>query len=134
MSASLAVQAALITALRTDAALTALLGEDAVHDGAPRGAAFPHVALADLASLDLSDSGGEGAEHYATFLVWSRQGGRRESLEILGAMTAVLDHGDLALTGHHLVNLRVERTEARRESDARTWRGLMRLRAVTEPA
>lgn len=133
MSAALALQSALISALRDDAGLTALIGSGAVHDGAPQGAAFPHVALADLASLDYSDISGDRQEHYATFLAWSREGGRRQSLEILGAMTAVLDAAPLALAGHDLVNLAVERTEARRESDGRTWRGLMRVRAVTEP-
>lgn len=131
MSAALAVQAALIGALKADAGLAALVA-GRVHDGAPQGAAFPHVALADLASLDLSDTGGEGAEHFATFLVWSRAGGRREALEILGAMTAALDGAALAPAGHALVTLAVERLETRREADGRTWRGLMRVRAVTE--
>ena len=134
MSAALALQTALIAALRADAPLTALLGGEAIHDGAPQGAGFPHVALADLTSLDYSDSSGEGEEHFATLLVWSREGGRRQALEILGAMTAVLDGAALSLASHALINLAVERTEARRQPDARTWRGLMRVRAVTEAA
>ncbi len=132
MSAALALQSALIVALRADATLTALLGAEAVYDGAPQGAGFPHVALAELASLDYGDSAGERQEHYATLLVWSRAGGRRQALEIIGAITAALDGAPLTLAGHGLVNLAVERTEARREADGRTWRGLMRLRAVTE--
>ncbi|MEJ8573124.1 DUF3168 domain-containing protein [Microbaculum marinum] len=133
MSAALALQAALFAALKADAPLAALVGT-AVYDGAPQDGGFPHVTLADLASLDHSDTGGDGEEHFATFLVWSRDGGRRQALEILGAMTAVLDEAALSLTGHSLIDLRVERTEARRQSDGRTWRGLMRLRAVTEMA
>ena len=132
MSAALALQSALVAALRADAPLTALLGGQAIHDGAPQGAGFPHVSLADLTSLDYGDVSGERQEHYATLLVWSRQGGRRQALEILGAVTAVLDGAPLALASHRLVNLAVERTEARRQADGATWRGLMRVRAVTE--
>lgn len=131
MSAPLALQAALFAALKEDAALAALTG-GRIHDAAPQGTALPHVVLADLASVDASDSGADGAEHFATFLVWSRSGGRREALEILGAMTACLDGMAMPLAGHHLVALSVERTETRREADGRTWRGLMQLRAVTE--
>jgi hypothetical protein len=134
MSAALALQSALVAALRADGPLTALLGAEAVYDGAPRDAAFPHVTLADLASLGYADSAGDRQEHYATFLVYSREGGRRQALEILAAMTAVLDAAALSLVGYTLVNLTVERTEARRQNDAKTWRGLMRVRAVTEPA
>jgi len=132
MSAALALQMALVTALRADTPLIALLGGAAIHDGAPQGTAFPHVTLADLSSLDYSDSAGEREEHFATLLVFSRAGGRREALEILAAMTAVLDNAALAVTGHTLVSLVVERTEARRQPDGKTWRGLMRVRAVTE--
>jgi len=133
MSAALSLQTALIAALRADSPLTTLLGGPAIHDGAPQDAALPHVVLADLASLEYSDASNEGEEHFATFLVWSRTGGRRQALEVLAAMTAVLDEAALALSGHALINLRVERTEARRQADGETWRGLMRLRAVTEP-
>ncbi|TCT02821.1 uncharacterized protein DUF3168 [Tepidamorphus gemmatus] len=131
MSAALALQAALFAALRGDALLAGLTG-GRIHDAPPQNSGFPHLVLADLASVDASDSAHTGAEHVATFLVWSRAGGRRETLEILGAMTACLDGAALPLDGHHLVSLAVERTETRREPDGRTFRGLLRLRAVTE--
>jgi Protein of unknown function (DUF3168) len=132
MSATLALQSALIAALRADADLTTLLGGEAVYDGAPQGADLPHVTLADLASLDLSGAGAAGQEHFATFHVFSRDGGRRQALEILAAMTALLDDAALSVAGHTLVNLAIERTEARRQADGKTWRGMMRVRAVTE--
>ncbi len=121
-----------MSALKGDPSLDALTG-GRIHDGAPQGAGFPHVALGDTSSLDWDTASEEGAEHFATLLVWSRAGGRREVLEIQGAIVAVLDEADLDLGGHRLVNMRVEGTDARRESDGRTWRGRVRLRAVTEP-
>jgi hypothetical protein len=39
---------------------------------------------------------------------------------------------DLTLSGHRLVNLRHESSEARRDSDGETFHGIARFRAVTE--
>ena len=40
----------------------------------------------------------------------------------------------LAPVGHHLANLRFVVADIRREADGRTYHGIVRLRAVTEPA
>ena len=45
MSAQADLRGAIVAALRADAALTAVIGADRVHDGAPRGAAIPFVDL-----------------------------------------------------------------------------------------
>lgn len=131
MSAALALQAAMMAALKSDPALVALTG-GRIHDGAPQGAALPYVALADAAALDWDTASEEGTEHFATLVTRSDAGGRRQALEIIGAVVAVLDEADLPLDGHRLVNLRVEAADTRRETDERTWRGRVRLRAVTE--
>jgi hypothetical protein len=47
--------------------------------------------------------------------------------------TALHDQA-LSLAGHRLVNLRHELSEARREPDGDTTHGIVRYRAVTEPA
>lgn len=133
MTAALALQEALIAALRTDAGVTALVGAG-IHDGAPKNAGFPHVALGEVVSRDWDTASDEGAEHFVTLMVWSRASGRREVLVIIGAMMAVLDEADLNLNGHRLVNLSVVASDTRREADGRTWRGRLRLRAVTERA
>lgn len=39
----------------------------------------------------------------------------------------------LALAGHRLVNFRFATVDIRRESDGRTYRALVRFRAMTEP-
>lgn len=134
MSAALALQAAVIAELKGDGALTGLLGGPHVHDGAPQGAGFPHVALGDVTSLDWDAGEEAGEEHSMTLLVRSRAGGRRQVLEITGAIVAALDEAPLPLDGHRLVNCRIEATDTRRERDGKTWRGRVRLRAVTESA
>ncbi len=132
MSAALALQTAIVATLRADAPLAALVGA-AIHDGAPQNAGFPHVVLADFASLPWDTATEEGEEHRATILSWSRKGGRREVHEINAALIAALDGAALGLAGHHLVDLRVEGADSRRQPDGKTWRGRVRLVAFTEP-
>jgi hypothetical protein len=51
----------------------------------------------------------------------------------MGALKIALHDAALTLSGHRLVNLRHELSEARRESDGDTYHGIVRFRAVTEP-
>jgi len=52
----------------------------------------------------------------------------------MGALREALHDRPLAVTGHRLVNLRHEFSDARRETDGDTYHGIVRLRAVTKPA
>jgi len=47
---------------------------------------------------------------------------------------AALHDKDLALAGHHLVNLRLEFSEVRYDEDLAAYDGSMRFRAVVEAA
>lgn len=76
----------------------------------------------------------DGHEHVFTLQVWSRENGRREVTEAMGLLEDALHDVNLALDGHRLVNLRHEFSESRREIDGETYRGIIRYRAVTEPA
>ncbi|RTL71922.1 MAG: DUF3168 domain-containing protein [Hyphomicrobiales bacterium] len=134
-SATAALQQAIYAALSGDAALRAALGaDDRIHDHAPRGAAFPYVAFASFSARDWSTGDTEGEEHTLVLHVWSREQGMRETETIAAAIRAVLHDAALALDGHRLVNLRHVATEIRREPDGLATRGIIRLRAVTEPA
>lgn len=132
-SAGFSLQKAIHAALTTSPALLALLGGPRVHDSAPRGAAFPYVTFASSAERDWSTGSEPGHEHIVTLHVWSRAAGRKEALEIIGAVRAALHDQPLALAGHRLINLRQEFSEVRRDSDGETTHGIVRLRAVTEP-
>ena len=52
----------------------------------------------------------------------------------MGAVRTALHDQPLTLTGHRLINLRHEFSEARRDPDGETIHGIARFRAVTEPA
>lgn len=132
-SASWALQKSIHTALAADASLLALLGGPRVYDHVPRGAVHPYVTFGQSSVRDWSMGGKEGDEHLVTLHVWSQAAGRGEAQQIIGAMRAALHDKTFDLTGHRLVNLRHEFSEARREPDGERFHGIVRLRAVTEP-
>lgn len=134
-SATAALQQAIFAALSDDTALRSALGAPGrIHDHVPRGAAFPYVAFASLSARDWSTGDAEGEEHTLVLHVWSREKGKREAETIAAAIRARLHDAALALDGYRLVNLRHVATETRREPDGLATRGIIRLRAVTEPA
>jgi hypothetical protein len=52
---------------------------------------------------------------------------------VAGELVAALEAVPLAPDGLRLVNLRFATADIRREPDGRTWHGVVRFRAVTEP-
>jgi hypothetical protein len=132
--ASLALRRSLHQSLAGHAPLVAVLGGPHVYDEVPRGAAFPYVTLGDAEVSDWSTGSSTGQEHRLTLHVWSRQGGQAEAHIIAGEIIAALEDVPLHPAGHRLVNLRFATADIRREADGRTWHGLVRFRAVTEPA
>lgn len=133
-SAGASLQAAVVSALAADATLTSLLRGPKVYDAPPPGAAMPYVTIGQSAERDWSTGSEEGREHTLTLLVWSNARGRGETHDLMGHLRRVLHDAALPVAGWHLVALRHELSELRRDSDGEVWRGLVRLRAVTEPA
>ena len=132
--ASWALQRGIYQALANSSDLTALLGGVRVYDDAPQGASFPFVTLGQSVIRDWSTGTEDGAEHNLTLHVWSRSGGKKQVHDIIEAIRAVLHDQRLVLADHHLVNLRHELSEARLDPDGDTFHGILRYRAVTEPA
>lgn len=132
-SAGWALQTAIHQRLTSDAPLTALLGGAHVWDHVPRGAAYPHVTIGISTERDWSTGGEPGSEHILTLNVWSRAAGRREAQSIATAVREALHNQALTLTAHRLVNLQHELSEVRRDVPSEMYRGVIRLRAVTEP-
>jgi hypothetical protein len=132
-SSGLEVQKSIHAALTGDAVLTGLLGGPRVYDDVPRGAEYPYLTFGQSTLRDWSTGLEEGHEHLLTLHVWSRANGQREAHEIMSAVEAVLHDTALTVTGHHLVNLRHEFSDAMRDADGETYHGILRYRAVTEP-
>lgn len=133
MSADTALQAALVARLSEDAALLALLGGLRVHDGPPRGAATPYVALGAWRLRPLDASEAPASEHRFEIAVVSRAGGRGEAVAIAGRVAALLDAAPPEPEGHRLVNLRLVERAAGEGRDRRSFEAVLTFRAVTEP-
>lgn len=127
------LQVALHETLSTDAGVLAALGGARIYDHVPRKAAYPYVTFAQSTVRDWSTGGENGEEHLITLHVWSRAECRGQLQEIIAAIRRALHDRDLPLVGHRLINLRHEYSETRREPDGERFRGIIRLRAVTEP-
>lgn len=132
-SSGWALQKAVFEALSGDAGLTALIGSGKIYDDVPRNAEFPYVTFGLSQQRDWATGTEEGHEHSFSLHVWSRENGRKEVHETMGKLRAVLHDAALMLDGFRLINLRYEFSEARRETDGDTYRGLVRFRATTEP-
>ena len=133
-NASWVLQQAVFARLTSDDALIALLGGARVYDDVPVRAAFPYVTFAQGSVRDWSTASEDGTEHALVLHVWSRASGRKEALAIMEALRASLHDAALTLTDHRLVNLRHETSDVRRDADGETYQGIVRFRAVTEPA
>ncbi len=131
--AASALQAAVFVRLTSDMALLAALGGAKVFDDAPRDPGFPYITFGQTVERDWSTASEEGSEHVLTLHVWSRARGKREAQAVMDAARAALHDQSLTLDGHHLVNLRHEFAETRRDPDGETYHGILRFRAVTEP-
>ena len=131
-SAGFELQKTIHAALTANAALTALLGGARVHDDVPPGAEFPYLTIGESVVRDWSTGSEPGDEHIVTLHVWSRAAGRKETHQIMGAVRTVLHEAALFVSGHRLVNLRHEFSDARRDPEGETYHGVVRFRGVTE--
>ena len=132
-SSSWALQQALYAAVTGSASLSALIGPPRVYDDVPQGTPFPYLTLGQSTLRDWSTGTDDAEEHILTLHVWSRAGGRKVMHEVMDALRATLHDQPLVLSGHRLVNIRHEISEARRDPDGETYHGIVRFRAVTEP-
>jgi hypothetical protein len=132
--ASWALQRGIYQALASSSDLTALLGGVRIYDDAPQAASFPFITLGQSVIRDWSTGTEDGAEHDLTLHVWSRTGGKKQVQAVIGAIIAALHDQALLLEDHELVNLRHQFSEARLDPDGDTFHGIVRFRAVTEPA
>ncbi|MEO8651002.1 MAG: DUF3168 domain-containing protein [Hyphomicrobiaceae bacterium] len=127
------LQQAVHATLAADTTVLALLGGARVYDDVPRGAAFPYISLAAFTVRDWATGTEPGTEITFTVHAWSRDAGLKGPHLLAEAVRGALHDQSLALVDHHLVNLRYESSETRRERDGDTYRVIARFRAVVEP-
>lgn len=121
MGAGEAVQAAAVAALRT------VPGIGAVHDGAPRRAAFPYAVVEDGIESDWGHKSGDGRE--LRFAVTLRDGGEQAGRVRALASAADATIGGLGrdLAGWRIVTLQLLRR--RTVADGQGWAVVIEYRA-----
>ncbi|MBG0810585.1 DUF3168 domain-containing protein [Methylosinus sp. H3A] len=132
LSAILALRKAMRARLAANGDLLAALGGAKIYDEAPRGAEAPYLLFTDTRLRDWSTAEARGAEQFVTLSIVSNQRGAAEGLAIGEKIVALLDEAPLTLDGHHLVDLRHQGSETRREHNGRFARVDLRFRATTE--
>jgi hypothetical protein len=128
-----ALQHALISALRADASLRALLGGERVYDALPARLVHPYLAYGPTSVRDWSTGSGSGHQHLVTITAVSREPGFRQVYALVDVLVAAVERATLTLDDHRLVLIRFETSEFRRDGDGLTSRGAATLRALTEP-
>lgn len=133
MSAERALVAAIRAAALNDAAVQALLGQR-FYDEPPPDVVFPYVTIGRVESRSIDSSAREALEHGVTLHVWSRHGGRAETLDVIAALRGCLHNASLDIADRRLVFIFAQFSDVFRSGDGRTTHGVLRLRAITEAA
>ena len=134
MSAEEALEAAILAMLAEDAEVTAMLGDPLRVLGAGGPApAFPYLEVARHESVDAGAAGVEASEHRIDLAVVCRGAGGAQARAAIAAVRTALGGAELIMTGWRCVLLVPLFSDAAR-SGVQIWRGLLRLKAVVEPA
>ena len=135
------VQQAVYAALRTDAALIALIGDGAsperarIYDNVPQGtwddddqSFAAYVTIGDDTAAEAGSKTFEAQDLTLSLHSWSRYNGRKEIKQIMAAVYDVLHDQSLSVSGGTMVNLRWEFSDSFLDADGQTRHGVQRFR------
>ncbi|MCB5412252.1 DUF3168 domain-containing protein [Pseudogemmobacter faecipullorum] len=133
MSASAALQIALIDALRASAGVTASLGQR-IWDNAPAEASYPYLTLGPAQELDDSAECIDGSECFQQIDIWTQEDGSQlGAKQICGAVKKALHGVDLALSGGFtLVLIEVDSLRVVGDPDEKIAHGIVNVRALID--
>lgn len=124
------LQGALVSALKGDAALVAIVGAEGIFDAAPKGRPAPYVVIArhDMIQRDGDDAPGQ--EHRLLLHCWGGQPSRRRALDIAERVVAV--SGTFVANAITLTHREHVRTETAIDRDTGLARAAVTLRFLSE--
>jgi len=129
---SSALQAAVFTAVASDAAVQASVGANVFDEPPSGGVPLTYVIVGEEDVRGLSDVTAEGAVHDFTISVFSDAAGFSAAKAVAGAVSDVLTDADLLLVRGRLVYLRFLKARARRGKAPDARRIDLRFRARVE--
>ena len=124
------LQGGLVTALKADAALTAIAGVDGVFDAAPNGRPAPYVVIARHDVVQRDGDGAPGQEHRLLLHCWGDQPSRKRTLDMAERVVAVAM--DFVATGIVVTHHEHVRTETMIDRDTGNARAAVSLRFLSE--
>jgi hypothetical protein len=128
-----ALQSALVTALRADADLVALMGEDGVFDAPPAGRSPPYVTIARHDVLARDGDAAPGHEHRLLLHAWSDVASRRSVAAIAEHVVATALGADLDGATLRVTNRRHDRTDTAIDGGTGVARAAIALTFYSEP-
>ncbi len=134
IAATLDLQQTIFKALVADLDLIAELDGQKIFDQMPERVAPPYIVVGRTTTSDWSTST-ESGEAVTVFIhVWSDQGSRTQCYELQAHLKRILHDKSQSLDSHHLIALRLQFSETRRDRKSEHLHGVMRFRGVTEVA
>ncbi len=125
--------AAVLSALRADAAVQAALGDPArIYDDETPGPAYPYAVIERHESQAADTVHARGLEHTLQVATYSRHGGAYESKRLLSALRAAFETMQIALPDQRVVLIVPTYCDAMRTKNQYQFRGVLRIRIVTE--
>lgn len=127
------IQVALVSRLKNDTALMALITGVFDFASVPVGQAFPYVTLGDSTETDDSVLSDIGYDTTQTLHIWSKYLGFKEARGILRNLNRLLNHQTLTLSSQHCVGIWYEFSQPLNDPDDNTLRHMpVRYRIKTQ--
>ncbi|MDB5733342.1 MAG: hypothetical protein JWQ03_3237 [Variovorax sp.] len=131
-SPSLALQGAVVAALKAATPVSALVGAR-VYDSVPASSPFPYISLGD-GTMTLDEGQDYEGENVAfTVHAWSRATGFPEAKNLAWAIKQTLHGAELTVLGYHLVIIALVDDTTFRDPDGLTSHAALNFRAELEP-
>ncbi len=116
-----------------------LIGDEAlgglvtgIYDRAIEGTQYPYIIFGNMATTDWSTVTTSGISEEFTIEVWSREGGRKETVSLMESVSTLLHDTNPGVTGYSLVSLRLRSSEIKLENDGWTYHGVLKFHALLQ--
>lgn len=121
--------------LASHVAVKTWLGDPArLYDTAPEDPVFPYLTYGDIRTEDKGGDGVQATCHTMNLHIWSRYGGRSETIAAMAAVTSALEDTPLTADGGAELIVTIPYTDVLRAPDGRTRHGLIRVKVYSRAA
>lgn len=131
------LQAGIVARLKSDATVTALIGQR-VYDFVPADgsgqpmAQFPYISMGPASAMEDDADCIDAVDVMFRVEVWSRAVGYGEVMDIAGAVRKSLHRYDMTFATNALVEIEHRRTDRMRDPDGLTSRAVLEFGAIIE--